>query len=97
MNYLISKLSFNKIALIVTLLFLVIKSLFYLDCAIYYKYHIDQNFDQSVMYQTFKAAKTEIDIVMGQLIITFAYIIFMLIYIIYHMYSENNKNVNEPK
>jgi len=91
MNYLTSKLNFNSIALIVSLLFFVYTFLFYLNCTIYYKYHIEHNVDQSVMYQTFSSAKTEIDIVMTHLKITLGYILFMFIYIIHHMYSGSNK------
>ena len=46
------KITFNVVMLIITIAFIVYSSMFFLNCMIEYKYHIDENFDKSNLYFT---------------------------------------------
>ena len=82
------KITFNVVMLIITIAFIVFSLMFLLNCMIEYKYHIDQNFDHSMLYFTYSACKLELLSVMWYLKFCIGYFILILLYFIYRIQSK---------
>lgn len=68
------------LVMMVSILLLILSSLFLFNCMIEYKYNIDQNFDQGNLYYTYSSRKIELDSVMWYIKGSIFYLIFMTIF-----------------
>ena len=83
-----SKITFNIIILIITIIFIACSSIYLLNCMIEYKYHIEENFDHANLYYTYSDRKWELSELMLYLKCCIAYFIFIFIYFIYQIRNK---------
>lgn len=71
------------IVILISIVLLIWTSLFLLNCMIEYKYNIDENFDQALLYDTYSSRISELETVMWYLKGGILYLLFMIFFFIY--------------
>ena len=74
-----------------SILLVVFCSLSLLNYMVEYKYHIDENFDHTDLVYSYKSRKIEIETITGFLKIFIVYLIVIISYFLYRLFSKKNK------
>lgn len=84
-----NKLAIRVIIAVITIILIILCATGLLDYMITYKYHIEQNFDHSDLVVSFKERKNEIELITVYLKIFIVYLLALLGYFIYEIFSKN--------
>jgi len=81
------KLLYSIIA-VVSISLIVFCLLSLLNYMVEYKYHIDENFDHTDLVYSYKSRKVEIETITGFLKVFIAYLIMVVCYFLYRLFSK---------